>query len=985
MKAFARRSLAMAMTLFMVLSVCVVPAFADEVKPVTGVSLNKSTTKLDVGETETMEPKVSPSDATNKTVTWSSSDETVATVSAEGKITAVKAGETTITVTTVDGGKTADCKVTVEMNDNAVITKVEAPSEFTIPYGISESNAKTMLKEKVKVTVTYDQGEVEKYYSWVKVDGETFDSEEIGNTCKFVPKVTVPEGVELPVITTTVGKAKLASDTGHKVDTMTVLLGIEEDDLDLPKSVSLDLDNGETVSFGIGDYDGKKTVNGLFKDWVSQNAGSEVAYNDEKVGTYTFTAEWKGNSDLYDLKDLKLTVKVMDSDFRITGINYEGASLKEIAESISDMLKGMYGEGLEEIEFTDIDLEGGDLYIKDEDGNLTATDDETFDAETFENLYYMPNGNGEDSVIEYNAYTDEEDDLDGEITLEASSFMLVSVELTDKEYVNLNADDFEDAFLNMDKDYEILEYVTFKGTNSKSRGYLYTDYDEDDDDGDDVKSSTKCFYDDADVDDDDDVALDDIVYVPGSDMDGGTYYISFTARGKDEDGKTIKDKVGYLRIILTEEADIVITAGKEQEVEIDPDLFLEYIEDYDTSNKDLEIVSVAITNAPYQAKKGYLVTDGDKLSKSGVKNFYADEDDVDVEDKKYDLFDMYFLGGEKESVVNATFKVTYLREGSSTKRTAEGTIDFVTGAATAGNTMNGTLQAAKTMNFGANVTLENFIALGDNNNEYIVFTSLPVGGKLVYNWGKSNQEDVKVGTEYWLSAKSGKKLMSNVTFVPSYSSSKVQKTVTIGVKGYNEKDRATTGTINITINYAAYSSKFYDITTSTYADSVDFLANQGITTGMTATTFGPNNNVTRAQFVTFLWRAAGSPSVTGVTNKFTDVKSTGTYAYAYQAILWAVQNNITTGRTATTFAPAANVTHQELLTFLYRYDVNYLKHSSTASSYINYSDYSSVDSWAQIPVKWADYKGILSGYTIQPKVAGTRATVALWLHRMLTL
>jgi hypothetical protein len=124
--------------------------------------------------------------------------------------------------------------------------------------------------------------------------------------------------------------------------------------------------------------------------------------------------------------------------------------------------------------------------------------------------------------------------------------------------------------------------------------------------------------------------------------------------------------------------------------------------------------------------------------------------------------------------------------------------------------------------------------------------------------------------------------------------------------------------------------------------------------------------------------------VAGLTNKFKDVSPTAHKDY-YNAILWAVQNGITTGRSATSFAPAANVTHQELLTFLYRYDVNYLKHSGATSSYVNYTDYSSVDSWAQTPVKWADYKGILSGYTIQPKVPGTRATVALWLHRMLTL
>ena len=342
------------------------------------------------------------------------------------------------------------------------------------------------------------------------------------------------------------------------------------------------------------------------------------------------------------------------------------------------------------------------------------------------------------------------------------------------------------------------------------------------------------------------------------------------------------------------------------------------------------------------------------------------------------------MGGSSNGTVSGTFKVYYYKTASAKNPTAtsEGTIDFVTGAAST-NSLSGSIKASETMKFAA--SLSAFEDLGGNDNVYVTFTGLPNGGKLVYNWGTGSQEDVKVGTEYYLSYKAGKKLLSNVTFVPSYSSSKQARTISIPVKAYNSKEKAVTGTINITVNYAAYSSKFTDITTSTYADSVDFLYNQGITTGMTTTTFGPNSNVTRAQFVTFLYRAAGQPAVTGVTNKFTDVKSTGTYAYAYNAILWAVQNNITTGRSATKFDPAANVTHQELLTFLYRYDVNYLGHPGTQGSLSGFIDASSLQSYAVAPAKWAAYKGIIDGYTLQPAVAGSRATVALWLHRMLTL
>ena len=80
---------------------------------VTGVSLNKTTLTLNIGASETLTATVAPADAANKKVTWMSGNEAVATVDANGKVTGVKAGEATITVTTEDGGKTASCRVTV--------------------------------------------------------------------------------------------------------------------------------------------------------------------------------------------------------------------------------------------------------------------------------------------------------------------------------------------------------------------------------------------------------------------------------------------------------------------------------------------------------------------------------------------------------------------------------------------------------------------------------------------------------------------------------------------------------------------------------------------------------------------------------------------------------------------------------------------------------------------------------------------------------
>lgn len=100
-----------------------------------------------------------------------------------------------------------------------------------------------------------------------------------------------------------------------------------------------------------------------------------------------------------------------------------------------------------------------------------------------------------------------------------------------------------------------------------------------------------------------------------------------------------------------------------------------------------------------------------------------------------------------------------------------------------------------------------------------------------------------------------------------------------------------------------------------YYDAVLWAVEQGITTGLNATTFGPDVTVTRGQVATFLYRAA-SAAKPSTFNPFTDVKTT---AYNYNAILWAYDNRITTGTSDTTFSPDASCTRAQIVTFLYRY------------------------------------------------------------------
>ncbi len=109
---------------------------------------------------------------------------------------------------------------------------------------------------------------------------------------------------------------------------------------------------------------------------------------------------------------------------------------------------------------------------------------------------------------------------------------------------------------------------------------------------------------------------------------------------------------------------------------------------------------------------------------------------------------------------------------------------------------------------------------------------------------------------------------------------------------------------------------FHDVKDGDYfAEPVLWAVGKGITNGMSATSFAPNAPCTRGQIVTFLWRACGSPEPTKTDNPFKDVKPG---EYYYKAVLWAVENGITTGLSATTFGPSATCTRGQVATFLWR-------------------------------------------------------------------
>ena len=170
------------------------------------------------------------------------------------------------------------------------------------------------------------------------------------------------------------------------------------------------------------------------------------------------------------------------------------------------------------------------------------------------------------------------------------------------------------------------------------------------------------------------------------------------------------------------------------------------------------------------------------------------------------------------------------------------------------------------------------------------------------------------------------------------------------------------------------STSFVDVPANAYfADAVKWAVDKGITNGLSDTMFGPYESCTRAQIVTFLWRAAGSPEPKTAVS-FADVPAGSYYA---KAVAWAIENGITNGMTETTFAPNATCTRGQSVTFLHRA----LK--GTASGSANFTDVKS-DAFYADAINWAVANNVTNGTsntTFSPNADCTRAEIVTFLYR----
>lgn len=1054
---------------------------------------DKTKSTMYLGMSDTLSATVLPEGATNRDVTWSSSNPSVVEInSTTGAIKAKSAGTSTITATAKDASKKSDSFEITVQNDT-VKTATIAESTMQVPYGTTQTAVINALKDKT-INVTYQNGGTAE----VKVNDwscSNYSATGIGEPYTFTaaaPYNTVTVSVQ-------VVKAKVTENV--VLDAGTVSLGTAQTALSLPVTATVKLNSGTTATINIGsgadyswvcdstyipnvkntyyftatltsgksenrfDMDGHSVkVRVVVVDYITVNkATTSMAYTRtntsvdlsdtiasavnakirERMGSsynarttiesvalsgsnsygvlgtgtnkavftvtktlpssgtatqdFTYIATGSDNQKYSGTVTLTIysgTFDVSDATSTSDPIVYFSGS-SGIANKIAEAYKARYGTSPTYIDFGSIgrnDDELGEL----RDGNGDSVEDGTYtfaskdeDYDSVSNIYFIPTGVGGTFDIEYTAYTgssSKRQSMTGTISIKCDEMLVVWLsDMGAGETQNLSASAIQEQVTEILDTNKISYTLDTVSLNRPSTGTIY--------DGSNKKITTKT------VDAED---LDDYTYEAPAKVTSTTLVtIRFSVKCKPDSGKSTKTASGVMLFNLTKKADITITAPANDAAVLGTDVFQTYFEKNASSTyrKNYDACYVVFSGAPNSNTSGYLydgyksgIINGSKIKSPNGKKFALT--DISAYDKNaYDLSNTYYVPGSR-NCTGGTFEIYGVKSGTTIKsstrftKLCEGSIDYVVGSAAAAIT--GTINASNYMQMTPSAFTKT-----NKNASYVVFTAQPTGGKLVYNYNRTTPgvvKEISLNTPYYItySAANANYYLGYVSFVPAYTAVKgVTSVIDIPCTIYSSSKTGTAASVKISVVSATKSAKFTDVGVAymPYADSIDFLYNCGITTGTSTTgsIYNPSGSVTRGEWITMLYRAAGSPKMS---NKipFTDVTATNNYRWCYDAVRWAYQNNICQGTGATTFSPAMKLDRQQIVTFMYNYAVKYNGGNGAGSSINGYTDSASVASWAKAPMEWAvknQYYTVV-GTRLQPTDSANRAEVALYMHRLLT-
>lgn len=1016
MKLFGRKTLALLLALTMMLSLCSFTAFAGNEnggqssstgggttpaeRTLTKVELKSSETAPVVGF-GTTEAEVKTKLAALKFIyTYSSGDPEEKTISSWSCTTTggYKA--------TVPGTYAFASDVGLETNNPSVNVTVKAVQsvELAAPSSVENDPALTSVSAVDKLpknfTATFDGADaktlkVTDYYTWSLTDPASYGSGVL------VPKkytYTATPKSEYSSFGLT-AKTVVLTVTSKTVSNITAKLFYDEDGM---------LDD---VSANVGKVNLRSLILAQLpaKD-ASNNALTydTVAFTNYSMSVGSMDGEtWRVNSWRYSDKDketgsvqysvtsgsgLVYTGTVNLTAVRFTG--YIGAKVTNTSgtdsffkDNVVNAIEGYLSDlGLSSsyyIVFDDIGSDGGTLYLTSAKNDV-AEEDEVYSRSDLRDMYYESNYDGEKFELDYSVYDDKDANkydriFSGSVVIENPQILNLKVSITKDDVYSFSSQELQDALSDLDSDWT-LDRIELNSI-SVNGGKLCYDYDDSKTLSKNTSANRGTYY--VEPSKSSQKSIDLITYVPKEKSSSRSYTAEFgfeahytytDKRGKERTG-TVD---GMLVITVQEPADITISASANGYATLDVQDFINFLQDKKGSNTTLKYVT--FNGLPNSKTNGYMY-DGystsyyskqDRISSPDNGKYY-DDDAYPSNSKKndYKLEDLTWVVG-KTNKVSAEFTIRYTSGSSKTEKSLTGTIDFVIdGGSVSGNTKKVDLDASKTYsNF--------YYDLINSNVASVRFVSV-TGGKLIYR-DVSSQTPITPGTDvYYLSSTgylAGRKMLSNVVFLPGYN----QTSATITLKAFDAKDKSANAQYIFTIKPVTTSS-FSDMNGySSYAGSVGLMTNLGIINGVGNNKFNPSGSVTRGEWITMLYRAAGSPAVYSSVS-FTDVPS-----WCKDAVQWAVQNGITDGIGNNKFGPDMTLDRMQIVTFMYRFaKLQGMDVSSTL--YLSaYTDGNTVDAWAQPAMKWALQKGYLDavGGKIQPKGTMTRVLVADCLARLLT-
>lgn len=455
--------------------------------------------------------------------------------------------------------------------------------------------------------------------------------------------------------------------------------------------------------------------------------------------------------------------------------------------------------------------------------------------------------------------------------------------------------------------------------------------------------------------------------------------------GVDDDGVASTGKI----TVSQKAYDIKYSVVAGESVSFDQKAFESFMEDYADDNIDtnrgdyFELQYVKFDSLPNSTREGVLYEGKDKIktstevedldkvtfesvakAKDTIKvpfTLYAKQYDKNdkVIDKKVSMTGVVEISVVKEDIVfevgvNSAVKlgsdkfIDFLRDSDKSYRKAD--LDYVT------------------FDVGKNSAITSYF-----NGTGALYR--------YYNGNTGINATVSAKDEFYYNPKTSSKHydLDDVTYVTS-KFAKVGDIVYIPFTAYGTKSgQKAEGTLAIKVKQTM---NFVDVHTYDYFyDSVQWAVNLDITKGTSATTFSPKQGCTRAQIVTFLWRAANSPAPRSSTNKFTDVYAT-THADYMKAIIWATEQGITTGTGNGKFSPDDTCTRAQIVTFLYRFKNNPAVYGSLNFSDVNKTEHAAFYN----AILWAVNNKITTGYgggIFDPNGTCNRGDAVTFLYRAL--